>query len=67
MLAQLAAGQRALLGVMLESHLLAGRQDWVGGVPLVHGRSITDACIGFEETEALLRDLAEAVREQAAA
>ena len=66
-LAQLAAGQRALLGVMLESHLLAGRQDWVRGVPLVHGRSITDACIGFEETEALLRDLAEAVREQAAA
>lgn len=65
--AQFGAGERALLGVMLESHLRAGRQDWVQGRPLVPGLSITDACLGFEETEALLTELAEGVRRQAAA
>jgi 3-deoxy-7-phosphoheptulonate synthase len=43
--------------VMLESHLVAGRQD----APVTYGQSITDACLGFEETEALLYRLADAV------
>jgi 3-deoxy-7-phosphoheptulonate synthase len=64
---QFAAGERALLGIMLESHLRPGRQDWVRGAALVPGLSITDACLGFEETEALLGELAETVRRQAAA
>ncbi|HEX2484409.1 MAG TPA: 3-deoxy-7-phosphoheptulonate synthase [Myxococcota bacterium] len=64
---QAAAGQPALLGVMLESHLLPGRQDWMPGAALVPGRSITDACLGFEETEAILAELADSVRRRAAA
>jgi 3-deoxy-7-phosphoheptulonate synthase len=43
--------------LMIESHLVAGRQD----APVTYGQSITDACIGFEETEALLYRLADAV------
>lgn len=56
------AGERALRGVMIESNLLAGRQD-VDGRPLAaleRGRSITDACLGFDETAALLNVLAAA-------
>jgi len=66
-LSQLQGGQRALLGVMLESHLVAGRQDWAHGVPLAYGQSITDACLGWGETEALLHELADGVRARAAA
>jgi 3-deoxy-7-phosphoheptulonate synthase len=66
-LGQWAGGQRALLGVMLESHLQPGRQDWGEGTPLRYGVSITDACIGWEETAALLEEAADAVRLQAAA
>jgi 3-deoxy-7-phosphoheptulonate synthase len=66
-LAQWSAGQTALLGVMLESHLHPGRQDWGRAAPLRYGVSITDACIGWEETEALLREAAEAVRMRPAA
>ncbi|ATG74774.1 phospho-2-dehydro-3-deoxyheptonate aldolase [Zobellella denitrificans] len=58
---QLAAGQQAIMGVMVESHLVAGRQDLEEGKPLTFGQSITDACIGWEDTEALLAQLAEAV------
>jgi 3-deoxy-7-phosphoheptulonate synthase len=61
-LAQVAAGSASLLGVMLESHLRPGRQEWGSGASLAYGVSITDACIGWEETEALLRELAEGVR-----
>lgn len=60
--AQLAAGERRILGVMIESHLQAGRQDLKPGVPLAHGVSITDGCIGWEQTEEVLRELAAAVR-----
>ena len=52
---------------MLESHLQAGRQDWGRGAPLAYGISITDACIGWDETEALLREAAETVRLRSAA
>jgi 3-deoxy-7-phosphoheptulonate synthase len=66
-LAQWCGGRDALLGVMLESHLHPGRQDWAGGAPLAYGVSLTDACIGFEETERLLGELAAGVRLRRAA
>ena len=59
--AQIASGEDALTGVMIESHLVAGRQDVVEGRPLVYGQSITDACIGWEDTVEMLEELAEAV------
>ena len=59
---QVAGGERRIVGVMIESHLEAGRQDLVPGTPLRHGVSITDACLGFAETEPVLLALADAVR-----
>jgi 3-deoxy-7-phosphoheptulonate synthase len=59
---QLAGGDRRIQGIMIESHLLAGRQDIQPGKPLQYGQSITDSCIAWEETEGLLEELAEAVR-----
>ena len=59
---QIAAGERRIAGVMIESHLEEGRQDLVPGVPLKHGISITDACIGFAQTVPVLQGLAAAVR-----
>ncbi|MDP2433615.1 MAG: 3-deoxy-7-phosphoheptulonate synthase AroG [Pseudomonadota bacterium] len=59
---QLAAGDKRIMGVMVESHLVAGRQDLKPGVTLTYGQSITDACISWDDTEPLLRELAEAVR-----
>lgn len=60
--AQLEAGQRRIMGVMVESHLVAGRQDLVEGQPLTYGQSITDACLGWEASVAVLERLAAAVR-----
>ena len=59
---QLAGGERRIVGVMVESHLHEGRQDLKPGVPLQSGVSITDACLGWHDSEPLLRGLAEAVR-----
>ncbi|RQP23486.1 3-deoxy-7-phosphoheptulonate synthase [Piscinibacter terrae] len=59
---QIAAGDRRITGVMIESHLEEGRQDLVPGVPLKHGVSITDACISFGQTVPVLRELALAVQ-----
>ncbi len=59
---QLAIGERRVFGVMVESHLIAGRQDIAPGRPLTYGQSITDACLDWSNTELLLRDLAQAVR-----
>jgi len=59
--AQVAAGDRRIIGVMIESNIVAGRQDLVPGKALVYGQSITDGCIGWETTEAVLVELAEAV------
>ncbi len=56
---QVAAGEDKIMGVMIESNLVAGRQN-LGG-DLVYGQSVTDACIGWEETVACLEQLAEAV------
>lgn len=58
--AQIAAGERALSGIMLESNLLGGCQDY-RAVPLVRGKSITDACLSWEETAPILDQLAAAV------
>jgi 3-deoxy-7-phosphoheptulonate synthase len=58
--AQIAAGDRRIIGVMLESNLIAGCQKHVPGQPLVYGQSMTDACIGWDETVPLLRELAAA-------
>ena len=60
--AQVAAGDNRIIGVMVESHLKAGRQDLTPGKDLIYGQSITDACIGWEETVPLLDELAHAVR-----
>lgn len=58
---QVAAGDGRISGVMVESHLVAGRQDLVAGQPLAYGQSITDGCIGWDSTVAVLETLAEAV------
>jgi 3-deoxy-7-phosphoheptulonate synthase len=59
---QLEAGETRIHGVMVESHLLAGRQDLRPGCELIYGQSITDGCIGWGETVAVLDCLAKAVR-----
>ena len=61
---QVASGEDRAIGVMVESHLKGGRQDLVPGKPLAYGQSITDACIGWEESVPLLRNLAEAARKR---
>jgi 3-deoxy-7-phosphoheptulonate synthase len=58
---QLEAGDSRIGGVMLESHLVGGRQDLVPGKPLVYGQSITDGCIDWETSVSLLERLATAV------
>jgi 3-deoxy-7-phosphoheptulonate synthase len=62
--AQLARGNRNIVGLMLESNLVAGAQTLVAGEDLVYGQSITDACIGWDETLALLRELAGSVKKR---
>ena len=59
---QVAAGNRNIIGVMLESNLVAGAQKLVPGQPLVYGQSITDACIDWSQTYPLLKQLATAAR-----
>ena len=58
--AQVAAGDRRIVGVMVESNIVAGRQDLVPGTPLTYGQSITDGCIGWETTVTALEKLAAA-------
>ena len=65
--AQVAAGSRVIAGVMIESHLVEGRQDWKGKDASAYGCSITDACISFQETIPVLDGLAAAVRARRAA
>jgi 3-deoxy-7-phosphoheptulonate synthase len=60
--AQVAGGAAEIMGVMIESHLVEGRQDLAPGRSLVRGQSITDACLGWDATAPLLDELAEAVR-----
>ena len=61
---QLAKGERRIVGVMIESHIHPGRQDLVPGKPLEYGVSITDACLGWDDTVKLLDALAEGVRQR---
>jgi len=60
--AQLEGGESRIVGVMVESHLVGGRQDLVPGKPLVYGQSITDACLGWDHSVELLERLAAGVR-----
>jgi 3-deoxy-7-phosphoheptulonate synthase len=61
---QVAAGARHVLGVMIESHLVAGQQVLSGPAELRYGQSITDACVDFESTEQMLEELARALSQQ---
>ena len=61
---QVARGDDRIFGVMIESFLAEGRQDWQPEKELTYGQSLTDACINWEDTEPLLRQLAEAARER---
>lgn len=61
---QLAAGDGRIFGVMIESHLEEGRQDLKEGEPLVYGKSITDACIGWDDSVKVLDILAQGVRQR---
>ncbi len=58
---QVAAGDASVFGVMIESHLVEGRQDLVDGKAATYGQSITDECVNFEDTEIMLEQLAQAV------
>ena len=59
---QVANSERGIVGAMLESFLVEGRQDLADPATLTYGQSITDACISWETTEATLEELARAVR-----
>ncbi len=59
---QISAGSKSITGVMIESHLVEGRQDAKPGQPLTYGQSITDACVNWATTETMLDQLAAAVR-----
>ena len=57
---QIAGGDKRIIGTMIESHLVAGRQDVVPGKELVYGQSITDACLGWDDSTNLIAILADA-------
>jgi 3-deoxy-7-phosphoheptulonate synthase len=61
---QVAGGDARIIGLMVESHLVAGRQDLVPGRPLTYGQSITDGCLGWEASVQVLEGLADAVRQR---
>ncbi|MBD0315980.1 MAG: 3-deoxy-7-phosphoheptulonate synthase [Nitrospiraceae bacterium] len=60
-LRQFRDGNQSIMGLMLESNLHPGKQTWKQGTALAHGVSITDACLGWDETQVLLTELAEAI------
>lgn len=61
---QIANGDRRIMGVMIESNLVAGRQNLVPGRELVYGQSVTDGCVGWEDSVQILEGLATAVRQR---
>jgi len=63
---QIAAGDKRIFGVMLESHLVAGRQDIVEGQELTYGQSVTDACLGWDDSVTLIAKLAQAAQKRRA-
>lgn len=60
-LRQFREGRQSIMGLMLESNLNPGKQTWQQGKPLSYGVSITDGCLGWEETAALLTELADSL------
>ncbi|MBV9916204.1 MAG: 3-deoxy-7-phosphoheptulonate synthase [Solirubrobacterales bacterium] len=64
---QIAAGERAIVGAMLESFIVAGRQELSSDGAATYGQSITDGCLGWETTVDVLEELADAVRQRRAA
>jgi 3-deoxy-7-phosphoheptulonate synthase len=60
--AQLTAGEERIIGVMVESHLVEGRQDISPEKPLTYGQSVTDACINWDDSLLVLERLAAGVR-----
>ena len=63
-IAQIGRGSRSIFGLMLESNLVEGRQDVIDGQALTYGKSITDACMSWDNTEPLIQELAEAVEKR---
>jgi len=63
---QISQGNKNIMGVMIESHLVAGRQNVEDGKKLVYGQSVTDACINWEDSVAVLNNLADAVKQRRA-
>ena len=61
---QISNGENRIFGAMIESHLVAGRQDVVPGTALTYGQSITDACLGWDDTTTLIRELATATQKR---
>ena len=61
---QVAAGDSRIVGVMVESHLVAGRQDLIPGKELIYGQSVTDGCIDWSASVAVLENLAQAVKQR---
>ena len=61
---QVAGGDGRIVGVMVESHLVAGRQDLVPGKELIYGQSVTDGCIDWSASVAVLENLAQAVKQR---
>jgi 3-deoxy-7-phosphoheptulonate synthase len=61
---QIAGGERRIVGVMVESHLVEGRQDLTPGKPLQYGQSVTDPCLGWQDSLEALEVLAGAVKER---
>jgi len=59
---QISQGDSSIFGVMIESHLVEGRQDFIDGKAETYGQSVTDACIGWADTETVLQQLADAVK-----
>ena len=61
---QISGGDDRIVGVMIESHLVAGRQDLVPGKELTYGQSVTDGCIDWDTSVGVLEGLAAAVRQR---
>uniref|UniRef100_A0A7S4LKE6 3-deoxy-7-phosphoheptulonate synthase n=1 Tax=Eutreptiella gymnastica TaxID=73025 RepID=A0A7S4LKE6_9EUGL len=59
---QIESGDSCIIGIMIESNLVEGRQDLKGGMAPTYGQSVTDACINWADTEKLMRDIAQAVK-----
>ena len=61
---QVGRGNRSIFGIMVESNIEEGRQDVVAGQSLTYGQSITDPCVNWQDSQALLQALAEGVRQR---